>query len=99
MTGQEFANVPENAEFFRHVAEREVGIERRKIYLAGNFAVLDENFQLRAENEIPFAGEAVKKRLFADAVAGDKEAFVGEIVNREREHSAQMFHAVDAEFF
>jgi ATP-dependent protease ClpP protease subunit len=44
-------------------------------------------------------GQTVKKRFFADAIARDKERFFGKIVNRKGKHSAQIRHAIRAEFF
>ena len=96
VAGFELADVAERAGGRRHIAELEVGIERGPVEVAGGQSRGHQRLELRCECDAPWGGDDIQG-LDPQAVAREQQGLARRIPDREREHAAQLLHAVGAE--
>jgi hypothetical protein len=93
MAGRQLVSRAVDRSRIRHVAEREVVFDRRRIDLERQAAMGQQRLQLRAEHELTVAQVGVVKRLDAEAVAREEQRLLALVPDGEREHAAQALHA------
>src|SRR5262245_8580627 len=92
MTGRQFADAGEGRRRIGHITEREKIGDRSQVDLAFDAGVLQNRFDLRAEDQRP-ARQGVMQRLFADAVTSQEETALAPVPDGEGEHPTQSLDA------
>src|SRR5437867_12706501 len=77
------------------VAERQVAIDRQEVDVPPYRVGSAQAWQCRRKVETVVVRDAVVERLLADAVSRENQMSVTVIPESEREHAAQVMHAVD----
>src|SRR5688572_17889857 len=91
----ELADVAEGRRRRRDVAELEVHIERLPVEGPTGKVGAMEGFQLRRERDAPRRDRDVQ-RLDPETVAGEEQRLRRGVPDGEREHTAQLLHAIGA---
>ena len=98
MRGRQLPDLAHHRSRRRDEAEHQIRGQRLRIDLPGRQFCIEERRQFGAEIESAISDDVVQ-RLFAQAIAREKESFLPRIPKRERKHPAQKPKHLDPVLF